>query len=397
MIKEIAELASRFFEDSVRIRRYLHGNPELSFQEYQTTKFIKEQLAEYGIPLIDIKLETGTVGILKCKNPDKKVIALRSDIDALPIQEDNQLEYASKADGVMHACGHDAHMAILLGAARILSGLKNDIEGTILFIFQPAEETLPGGAKQIIESGAISNPKPEIIIGQHVIPDMTSGVLGFKAGEFMASTDEVTLSIKGKGGHAAMPHQITDTILITSHIIVALQQIVSRKAYAATPTVLSFGKIDAPGRDNIIPSVVTVYGTLRTMDETWRYEAHKLIKKISESVAEGMGARCEVEITIGYPALINDNNVTEKVKHLAKEAIGESSVEDINLRMISEDFAYYAQFAPSCFYYLGVKPKDSEEYYPLHSSKFNIDERALKTGITALSYIAAGLLKQKKF
>jgi amidohydrolase len=281
-----------------------------------------------------------------------------------------------------------------LGAAKILFDLKEQLEGTILLVFQPAEEKLPGGAKLMLEEGALDSPRPEVIIGQHVMPGMPSGKVGFRPGMYMASADEIYLTIKGKGGHAAMPHQITDTVLITSHIIVALQQIASRNAPAAIPTVLSFGKVNAPGATNVIPSEVKVEGTFRTMDETWRKEAHKKIVKIASSVAESMGVTCDVEIKVGYPCLINHDETTMAAQQLAREYLGEENVEHLDLRMTAEDFAYYSQQMPSTFYRLGIMDEDKTLVAPLHSSHFNIDEKALKTSIGTLAYIAAGLLKQ---
>ncbi len=388
----IQSLADKYFNDILQIRRHIHANPELSFDEYNTSKFIKKELEKLNIAYSDGYVKTGIVGKILCKNPSKKVIALRADMDALPIQEENLVEYKSKNKGIMHACGHDVHSACLLGAAKILNELKDNLEGTILLVFQPAEEKLPGGAKLMMEEGALNNPKPDIIIGQHVMPGLQSGKVGFKPGMYMASTDEIYLKIKGIGGHAAMPHQLTDTVLITSHIIVALQQIVSRNAFAAIPSVLSFGKVIAPGATNIIPPEVKVEGTFRTMNEEWRADAHKKIKKIASTVAEAMGAKCEVEIKNGYPSLINHEETTVKAQRFASEYLGDSYVENLDLRMTAEDFAYYSQEIPSTFYRLGVTDKEEKLSSPLHSPSFNIEENSLKTGMGTMAFIAANFL-----
>lgn len=392
MKKKIEELAKKYFPDTLHCRRHLHANPELSFQEFETSAFIKKELDKMNIPYKDGFVKTGVIGKIEGKNPSKKIIALRADMDALPIVEKNDVGYKSRNDGVMHACGHDVHTSSLLGTAKILNDLKAEFEGTILLLFQPAEEKLPGGAKLMIEEGALNDPKPELIIGQHVMPGLEAGKLGFRPGMYMASADEIYMNVKGIGGHAAMPHQLTDNVLIASHIIVALQQIVSRNSYAATPSVLSFGKVIAQGATNIIPQEVKIEGTFRTMDETWRMEAHKKIKEIASSIAQGMGATCEVDIQVGYPFLINHEDSTLKAQKLASEYLGENNVEHLDLRMTAEDFAYYSQVMPSTFYRLGVTDKAKTIKSPLHSPTFNIDEDALETSIGAMAYIAMGLL-----
>lgn len=393
MKDQIQSLSDKYYNEALQIRRYIHANPELSFEEYNTSNFIKKELEKLNIPYTDGYVKTGIVGKIICKNPEKRVIALRADMDALPIQEANNVEYKSKNNGVMHACGHDVHTACLLGAAKILNEIKEELQGTIILLFQPAEEKLPGGAKLMIEEGALLDPKPEIIIGQHVMPGLQSGKVGFKPGMYMASTDEIYLTIKGTGGHAAMPHQLTDSVLITSHIIIALQQVVSRNAFAATPSVLSFGKITAPGATNIIPSEVQVEGTFRTMDEEWRANAHKKIKQIAEGVAKSMGAVCEVEIRNGYPSLINHEPTTIKAQGLAADYLGQDMVENLDLRMTAEDFAYFSQEMPSTFYRLGVTDTEGKLTSPLHSPTFNIDEDSIRTGMGTMAYIAAGFLR----
>lgn len=389
-IKQLAELS---YDEILAIRRHLHQHPELSFQEFETSAYVKKKLTEWQIPFRDGYVKTGIVGKIECKNPNKKIIALRADMDALPISETNTVGYKSVNDGVMHACGHDVHTASLLGTAKILRELKNEMEGTILLVFQPAEEVLPGGAKLMLEEGALDNPKPEIIIGQHVLPGMKAGKVAFRPGKIMASADEVYITVKGKGGHGALPHQIIDTVLIASHIIVALQQIVSRNTPAFVPSVLSFGKIVAQGATNIIPEEVFIAGTFRTMDEKWRYEAHKKIEKMAVSIAEAMGGSCQVKIDVGYPCVINDENATQQAKKLAAEYLGEENTEELEVRMTSEDFAYFSQVIPSTFYRLGIMDEQQLIISPLHSPTFNIDEKALITSMGTMAYIAAGLLR----
>lgn len=390
---KIKQLADNYYNEIIEIRRHLHQFPELSFQEFETSKYIISLLKKWNIKYKSGIANTGIVCYLEGKNPNKKTIALRADLDALPIEEKNDLPYKSKNIGVMHACGHDAHTASLLGVLLILNSIKDQFEGTIEFIFQPAEEKLPGGAKQMIKEGILKNPAPEIIIGQHVYPELPVGKVGFKKGEYMASTDEIYLTIKGKGGHGAMPDKITDTVLTASQIIVALQQITSRLAPPKTPTVLSFGKVIANGATNVIPDEVFIEGTFRTMNEEWREKAHKKITQIATSIAESMDAKIDVNIKRGYPVLVNSDFVTEKAIEFAKEYLGEENVENLEYRMTAEDFAYFSQEISATFYRLGTSNPDSENYIPLHSPNFNINEEALKTGMGTMAYIAIKILQ----
>ncbi|MCG8697966.1 MAG: M20 family metallopeptidase [Bacteroidales bacterium] len=389
---KITQLAEKYYNDTLQIREHLHKHPELSYNEFETSKFIKSQLDKLGITYKDGYVKTGIVGKLEGKNPGKKVIALRADMDALPIIEQNTIHYKSINEGVMHACGHDVHTASLLGTAHILHDLKDEFEGTVLLVFQPAEEVIPGGAKLMLEEGALSDPKPDMIIGQHVMPGLEVGKVGFRPGMYMASADEIYLTVKGKGGHAAMPHQITDTVLMASQIIVSLQQIVSRNAPSYIPSVLSFGKVEAKGATNIIPQEVNIAGTFRTMNEEWRSQAHSRIKEIAISVAESMGGTCDVDIKVGYPYLINNEEITTKAKTYASAILGNDNVEHLDLRMTAEDFAYFSQQLPSTFYRLGVTSSNGENNHPLHSSMFNIDNQALKTGIKTMSWLAFNFL-----
>lgn len=388
----VKQLTKKYYSDIIAIRRHIHENPELSFQEFNTSKYICSKLDEYGIPYKAGYVKTGIVGVIKGKNPDRKVIALRADMDALPIEESAENQVKSCNKGVMHACGHDAHSASLLGTARILNELKEQWEGTVLLIFQPGEESFPGGAKLMMEEGALDNPKPEIIIGQHVLPDMATGDVGFKEGMYMASGDEVYLTIKGKGGHAAMPHTLTDTVLIASHIIVALQQVVSRIVPANIPTVLSFGKVIANGATNIIPEKVEIAGTLRTMNEEWRAKLKVQIHKIATEMAASMGATCEVMINDGYPVVTNEAKVTAKAFAASQKYLGQEHVHNMDIRMTAEDFGYYTQAYPCTFYRFGVKQDNDAHTGGLHTPGFNLNESSLETSMGLMAYIALDVL-----
>lgn len=387
---KITEYAKSVKKEIIEIRSHLHKHPELSFEEFETSKYIQSKLDDYGIAYKNGYVKTGIVGIIKGVNPQKKVIALRSDMDALPITENPENKYCSLNKGVMHACGHDMHIASLLGAAKILNEFKSEWEGSILLIFQPGEELLPGGARLMMEENALQ-PEPEWILGQHVLPDMPTGTVGFRSGMYMASGDEIYLTVKGKGGHAAMPHRCTDNVLIASHIIVALQQIVSRHCDARIPTVLSFGRIEANGATNIIPDEVKIAGTFRTMNEEWRAKAKQLITSIAQSTAKGMGAECEVDIRHGYPFLVNHENYTDQAKLNAIDLLGEDKVVNMDIRMTTEDFGFYSQKYPATFYRFGVK---SDKNGALHTSNFEANENALETSMRTMAWLAISYLNK---
>lgn len=390
---QIKSLAKDFSEEIIQIRRQIHANPELGFEEIKTAAFICQKLEEYKIQYQSGIAKTGIVALIKGKNPDKKCIALRADMDALPIFEKNNCSYKSKNEGIMHACGHDAHIASLLGAAKILNSLKNEFEGSIKLLFQPSEEKFPGGALAMINENVLLNPETEIVIGQHVLPTLDSGKIGLRPGKYMASTDEIYLTVKGKGGHAATPELNIDPIVISAHIILALQQITSRYSNPSMPTVLSFGKITGDGRTNIIPDLVTIDGTLRTFDETWRAEAHLKITEIAQSIAKGMGGECKVVIDKGYPFLVNNDKLTESIKENAIEYLGNENVIDLEMRMTAEDFAYFSHLKPSCFYRLGVRNQEKGIISNLHTSTFDIDENSLETGMGLMAWLAISQLK----
>lgn len=384
----IKEKATLYKKEVIEIRRYLHQNPELSFQEFKTSKYVCDKLKEYGITYENGFVKTGIVGLIKGNNPESKIIALRADLDALPILEENEVTYKSINVGVMHACGHDVHTASLLGVAKILNEVRDEFEGTVKLIFQPGEEKLPGGASLMIEEGVLENPSPDAIFGQHVFPQLDAGKVGFRSGMYMASCDELYVTIKGEGGHAALPHQNIDPILISSHIITALQQLISRIMPPTVPAVLSFGKIIGNGATNIIPDKVELEGTFRAMNEEWRAIAHDRMKKMAESIAESMGGECVFRIEKGYPFLVNNEEVTIKAKNAAIQFLGKENVVDLDLRMTAEDFAYYSQIKPACFYRLGIKNDDKNISSGLHTSTFNIDEDAIETSIGLMAWIA---------
>ncbi|HRE23749.1 MAG TPA: M20 family metallopeptidase [Bacteroidia bacterium] len=393
-INKIKQLAEAAFNTVLADRRHLHKNPELSFKEFQTQQFVWGRLDEIGITNKVKIAETGIVAMIEGKNPSAKIIALRADMDALPIQETNKTDYVSQNAGVMHACGHDVHTSSLLGVASVLQQFKNEFSGTVKLLFQPGEEKLPGGASMMIKEGVLKNPSVSGILGQHVMPLIETGKVGFRSSVYMASTDEIYVTIKGKGGHGAIPHQNIDPVLIASHIIVALQQIVSRNANPIMPSVLSFGKVVANGATNVIPDSVYLEGTFRTLDERWRNDAHAKMIKMAEAIAEGMGGKCEFKIVRGYPALVNNPELTASARKNAVDYLGEENVLDLDIWMAAEDFAFYSQETNACFYRLGTRNEAKGITSSVHTSTFDIDENALKTGVGLMTYLALCELKQ---
>lgn len=385
----IKEKASEYFKKIQSIRHHLHQNPELSFQERETGKFIASVLDELGVEYTDGWCEHGIVAIIKGEKESDKTIMLRADIDALPITEKSSASYKSQNDGIMHACGHDVHTSCLLGAIHILQDMKRYFGGTIKCIFQPGEEQLPGGASIMIKEGVLENPRPEAVLGQHVHPPLEVGKIGIKSGMYMASADEIRLIVKGKGGHAALPHDCVDTVLMSARILTALQDVVARNLNPNVPAVLSFGKIESVGgATNIIPDEVKIEGTFRAMDETWRMEAHTLIRRIAEKTAESMGGSCEVDIAVGYPCLINEPLLTKRVMSAMEEYMGAENVVELPIRMTAEDFSYYSQKSDACFYRLGTGNKAKGITSPVHTPTFDIDEKALEIGMGLMAYLA---------
>ena len=382
--EKIKSLSEKYFARVVELRRKIHANPELSWEETETSKLVAEELMRCGIEVQTKVAKNGVVGILKGKNPESRCIALRADMDALPITEENQIDYCSTNQGVMHACGHDVHTSNLLGVAMILSELRNEIEGTIKFIFQPSEEKIPSGAEAMINAGVLQSPRVDKIIGLHVSPELEVGNFGFCSGKFMASSDEVYLTVVGKGGHAARIEELKNPLLIAAEILLELRQLTNPQ----TPVVLSFGKIEGKGATNVVPDVVEIAGTLRCFDEALRAQTQKQIEFICERVTEKYLTQCHVNILKGYPVLINNESVTASAKKMAQDFIGAKNIMDLPPRMGSEDFAYYTHQVPACFYRLGVGNKKLGITSGLHTSTFNVDENALKESIGLMSWIA---------
>lgn len=371
----------------VAMRRHLHANPELSYQEFETSAFVIDQLKSMGLEPATVA-NTGIVAEIKGKNSNRKMVALRADMDALPIQEVGNKPYASKRPGVMHACGHDVHTSSLLGTAKILCSVKDEFEGTVRLIFQPGEEKNPGGASIMIQEGVLENPKPVSIIGQHVFPLLPAGKIGFREGRYMASSDEIYLKVIGRGGHGAAPELAIDPVVISSHIIVALQQIISRNASPKQPSVLTFGRIMANGATNIIPDEVSIAGTFRTLDEKWREEGLKKIKTMATTLAESMGGKCEVTISRGYPCLENNAELTARIRKAAEEYVGKENTVNLDVSMSSEDFSYYSHIVPASFYRMGTRNEKKGITSYVHTPTFDIDEEALAIGPGLMAWMA---------
>ncbi|OSZ80629.1 N-acyl-L-amino acid amidohydrolase [Chitinophagaceae bacterium IBVUCB2] len=390
MQEKIKALAKKYFAEFVAVRHHLHANPELSYQEFETSKFVQGKLKELEIPF-EIKATTGVVGLIKGQNPDSRIIALRADMDALPIKEENDIPYKSKNDGVMHACGHDVHTTCLLGAAKILTELKDEWEGTVKLIFQPGEEKNPGGASLMIKDGVLANPTPQAILALHVNTILEVGELSFRSGKVMASADELYITVKGKGGHAASPHLIVDPILIASHLIIALQQLISRNNNPFNPSVLSITSFNGGNTTNVVPNEVKLMGTFRAMDETWRFKAHELMRKLTNDLVRSMGGEAELHIDVGYPCVMNNETVTANAMKKAAEYMGTDKVSETELRMGAEDFGYYAQQIPACFYRLGTMNKAKGIIAGVHTPVFNIDEDAIEIGMGMMAWLGASV------
>ncbi|HOY94094.1 MAG TPA: M20 family metallopeptidase [Catalimonadaceae bacterium] len=388
MIRTIQTLAKEVAPKVQNWRHHIHANPELSFEEFETARFVSDRLTEFGIEHQHGVAGTGVVGLIKGRNPESRILALRGDMDALPIVEQNEVSYKSTKPGIMHACGHDVHTSSLLGASWILQQVKDQFEGTIKLIFQPGEEKVPGGASLLIKEGVLQNPAPQSIVGQHVMPFLPVGKVGFREGLYMASADEIYLTIHGKGGHGAMPNLAIDVVAISAQVITALQQVVSRSADPKIPSVLSFGTVMAKGATNILPNSIYLEGTFRTMDEDWRAKAHQKIRQIVEGICESFGAKADLEIRKGYPFLKNDPVLTRKMKKCAQEYLGAENVVDLDIWMAAEDFSYYTQEMPGCFYRLGTRNEEKGIVSGVHTPTFDIDEDALEIGCGLMAWLA---------
>ncbi|HTC00179.1 MAG TPA: M20 family metallopeptidase, partial [Ferruginibacter sp.] len=379
LLQQVKQLSKKYADEFIAIRHHLHAHPELSYQEFETSKFIQQKLTELNIPF-EVKATTGVIGLIKGKNPTKRVVALRGDMDALPITEENNVDYKSTNPGVMHACGHDVHTTCLLGAAKILNELKDEWEGTVKLIFQPGEEKNPGGASILIKEGVLENPAPESIYALHVHPTLEVGKLSFRGGMVMASADELYITIKGKGGHAAAPQNTVDTILIASHLIVSLQQILSRNNNPFNPSVLSITSVQGGHTTNVIPSEVKLMGTFRAMNEEWRFKAHQLITKLATDLVHSMGGEIDIKIDVGYPFVLNNEALSAAARKKGELYLGAENVEETELRMGAEDFAYYSHKIPGCFFRLGAGNKAKGISIGVHTPTFNIDESAIEIG-----------------
>ncbi|UOQ65621.1 M20 metallopeptidase family protein [Hymenobacter volaticus] len=386
LLSRIKALATETAADTVALRQHLHANPELSFKEFNTMAFVTAELTKMGLSPQPIA-NTGVVALIEGRNPSFRTVALRADMDALPITEQNEVPYKSTNPGVMHACGHDVHTSSLLGTARILTQLRDEFEGTVKLMFQPGEELLPGGASLMIKEGVLENPKPSSVLGQHVFPMLPAGQIGIRPGRYMASTDELYLTVRGKGGHGAMPEMNLDPVLVAAHIIVAAQQIVSRRASPKMPSVLSFGKVIANGATNVIPNEVYIEGTFRTLNEEWRNEAHEHLRRLCEGLAESMGATCELEIRRGYPYLENEPQLTARVRAAAEQYLGPENVIELDQWLAAEDFAYFSQAADACFYRLGTRAADGRFSSSVHTPTFDIEPTALETGPGLMAWL----------
>jgi hippurate hydrolase len=384
----IRERAAAWAEEHTAIRRHLHAHPELSYQEHETSALVRHHLQQWGIPHLGMA-GTGVVGLIHGRDPDSRTVALRADMDALPIQEENDVPYRSTRDGVMHACGHDAHTACLLGAARILQDLRDEWHGTVKLVFQPGEEKNPGGASIMIREGVLENPRPEAIFGLHVNPQLEAGHVSFRSGKVMASADEIYITVKGNGGHAAAPHWTTDTILVAAHIITSLQQVVSRNNSPFSPSVLSICSIQGGHTTNVIPSEVRLMGTFRAMDEAWRFRAHDIIRRQVGALAEAMGAEVDLHIDVGYPGVHNHEGLHPVARDLAGTYLGPDKVGETELRMCAEDFGFYTQQIPGCFFRLGTANTAKGITAGVHTPRFDIDESAIPIGTGLMAWLGA--------
>ncbi len=398
VIERIRKKTEQLFPEIVGIRREIHRHPELSFQEFRTTAMIRERLLKLGLKIEHEYLETGVVALLEggSGKTGNELVALRADIDALPLQEENSHEFCSLEKGIMHACGHDMHTAILLGTAAVLSEIKANLSGDVLFIFQPAEEKAPGGARPLIEAGLLQHYQPSAVFALHCFPHLQAGKVALRAGGLMAAADELYITVHGEGGHASAPHKVADPVLAAAHIITSLQHLVSRVASPYEPVVVSISSINGGNATNIIPGKVVMSGTLRTMSEDVRALMHKRLRQNIEHIGKGLGVEAELDIVNGYPVVVNHPETTRAMRHASVAYLGEDSVEECEPLMTAEDFSYYLQQVPGTFIQLGSGRELPEKGSGLHSPFFNPDEKAISTGMGVMSYAAWSWLDEAR-
>ena len=390
VLEKIKFKIDTIFEKIKGFREHLHENPELSFKEYNTMAFVAEQLEQIGIPFEKNIAGTGIVGLIRANHhlENTSCIGLRADLDALPIKEENEVTYKSKIEGVMHACGHDVHTSILLGVAEILYEFKNQLDKPIKLIFQPGEEMNPGGASLMIQAGVLENPSVERMYGLHVFPELNAGLVGLKSGLYMASSDEIHVSIEGVGGHGALPEKCINPIVMGSEFVLEAQRLIYQNCPKNIPVVLSFGRFEALGATNVIPSGAEIKGTFRTMNEQWRFKAHNLLNDLAIQIEKKYGGDINLHISKGYPFLVNSEELTSSLKLKLQKAMGPDHVKDLSIRMTAEDFAFYSQKIPVCFFRLGTGKVDASQNFGVHHPKFDIDSEALKTGMLAMTLAA---------
>lgn len=375
----------------VEIRRHLHMHPELSYSEYETSAYISRLLTSLGIEHYTGVAGTGIVGVIRGEQHSGGLtLGLRADMDALPVSECTDAGYKSRNEGVMHACGHDAHVAMLIGTATLLMKMRKELRGTVLLVFQPGEEKAPGGARLMIETGIFDSYKPDFFLAQHVLPEMPAGTLGFNAGPSMASCDEIYITVRGKGGHAAQPSKYTDQIYIASELVIALKDTIALLGKDHEPTILGIGNISGKGATNIIPETVEMACTFRAFDEQWRARAKETIRQVADNIASGRQVKIEVNIVEGYPVLINNPVLTERARHLCVSLAGEDKVLEVPVRMGSEDFSFFSEKYPSCLFRLGVSIAGGEAK-TLHTPSFDLDENAMATGVAGMTWLAMNL------
>lgn len=388
-----AELQSRVVE----IRRHLHSIAELSFEEVETSAYIAGELKAAGISFESVA-GTGLIahieGLREGASGNNDAVVLRADIDALPIEELSDLPFKSKNRGVMHACGHDVHAAVLLATLLLLNSRRELFGGNILGLFQPGEELCPGGASLVLKEKPFDRWNIKAFIGEHVAAELFSGQLGLRAGQYMASSDEIRITVHGRGGHAALPHTTIDPITPAAQMLLSIKEIAKGEDLPA-PTVVAIGKVMAEGATNIIPSNVYMEGTMRTFNEAWRAEIKSRIRSIAADIATENGATVSVDIADGYPCVFNNEELTSKAQTILSSLWGEEHIEQLDLRMTAEDFGFYTELYPSLFYRLGVKHRDGSSCGLLHNANFNPDESGLSVGIASLSMLAIELLNSK--